>query len=183
FAQFRQRSPKVVVDMIAFNESEALDLMATFRGLARRAVVISSGDVYRAYGRFLGLELGPIESTPLAEDSPLRTVLFPYRNQAQGPDDFFHQYDKIPVERVVMGAPALPGPVLRLPMVHGPGDPYGRLSTYLKRMDEQRPAIVLDEGLAHWKCPRGYVEDVAAAITMAVVDDRAAGRTYNVAEP
>jgi len=33
-------------------------------------------------------------------------------------------------------------------------------------------------------CPtRGYVEDVAAAIALAVVDDRAAGRIYNVGEP
>jgi len=30
--------------------------------------------------------------------------------------------------------------------------------------------------------PRGYVEDVAAAITLAVTDSRAAGRVYNVAE-
>src|SRR5262249_9761655 len=151
--QFRRLGPEVVVDMIAFNEADALGLVATFRNLARRVVVISSGDVYRAYGRFLGLEPGPIESTPLTEDSSLRTVLFPYRNQAQGPDDFFHRYDKIPVEQVVMGAADLPGTVLRLPMVHGPGDPYGRLSPYLKRMDDQRPAIVLDEGMARWKCP------------------------------
>jgi nucleoside-diphosphate-sugar epimerase len=182
-AQFRRLSPEVVVDMIAFHEADALGLVATFRGLARRAVVISSGDVYQAYGRFLGLEPGPIEPAPLAEDSPERTVLFPHRNQAQGPDDFFYQYDKIPVERVVRGEPDLLGTVLRLPMVHGPGDPYGRLSSYLKRMDHQRPAIVLDEGMARWKCPRGYVEDVAAAIALAVVDDRAAGRTYNIGEP
>ena len=68
-------------------------------------------------------------------------------------------------------------------MVHGPGDPYRRLSPYLKRMDDRRPAIILDEGLARWKCPRGYVEDVAAAIALAVVDERAAGRVFNVAEP
>jgi nucleoside-diphosphate-sugar epimerase len=180
---FRRFGPEVIVDMIAFSEADAVGLTATFRGLALRTVVISSGDVYRAYGRFLGLEPGPIEPTPLTEDSPLRTVLFPYRNQAQGPDEFFYRYDKIPVEQVVMGTPDLPGTVLRLPMVHGPGDPYGRLSPYLKRMDDQRPAIVLDEGMARWKCPRGSVEDVAAAIALAVGDERAAGRTYNIAEP
>jgi nucleoside-diphosphate-sugar epimerase len=181
--QFRRLGPEVVVDMIAFTEADAAGLVVTFRGLARRAVVISSGDVYRAYGRFLGLEPGPIEPTPLTEDSPLRTVLFPYRGQAQDPDDFLHHYDKIPVEQIVMGARDLPGTVLRLPMVHGPGDSHGRLSAYLKRMDDQRPAIVLDEGMARWKSPRGYVEDVAAAIAMAVADDRAAGRTYNLGEP
>src|SRR5262249_34733410 len=155
-------------------EADALGFVRTFRGLARRTVVISSADVYRAYGRFLGIESGPVEPTPLTEDSPLRTALFPYRSQASGTGDFLYHYDKIPVERVVMGEPDLPGTVLRLPMVHGPGDAQHRTASYLKRMDNGRPAIVLDEGMARWKCPRGYVEDVAAAIALAVTDDRAA---------
>jgi nucleoside-diphosphate-sugar epimerase len=50
-------------------------------------------------------------------------------------------------------------------------------------MDDRRPAILLDEGLARWKCPRGYVDNVAAAIALAVVDDRATGQVFNVAEP
>jgi nucleoside-diphosphate-sugar epimerase len=181
-AEFRRFSPEVVVDMIAFTEPDANGLVETFRGLARRSVVISSADVYRAYGHFLGLEPGPIEPTPLTEESPLREVLFPYRKQAKGPDDFLYSYDKIPVERVILGDSELPGTVLRLPMVHGPGDAYGRLSCYLKRMDDGRSIIVLDERMARWRCPRGFVEDVAAAVAMAVVDERAAGSVYNVAE-
>jgi nucleoside-diphosphate-sugar epimerase len=66
-------------------------------------------------------------------------------------------------------------------MVHGPDDPYRRLSAYLKRMDDGRPAIVLDEVMARLKCPRGFVEDVAVAIDLAIEEDRAAGRVYNVA--
>jgi hypothetical protein len=41
-----------------------------------RAVVLSSGDVYRAYGLFTGLEKGPLEPTPLHEDAPLRQALY-----------------------------------------------------------------------------------------------------------
>jgi nucleoside-diphosphate-sugar epimerase len=180
---FRRHSPEVVVDMIAFNEADALGLVVTFRGLARRTVVLSSADVYRAYGRFLGIEPGPVEPTPLSEDAPLRSVNFPYRQRSQGPDDLFYSYDKIPVERAFLSIPDLPGTVLRLPMVHGPGDPHHRLSPYLKRMDDGRPFIVLDEAMARWKCPRGYVEDVASSIARAVEDDRATGRVYNIAEP
>ncbi|MGP0068490.1 MAG: NAD-dependent epimerase/dehydratase family protein [Isosphaeraceae bacterium] len=180
---FRRFGPEVVVDMIAFNERDAAGLVDTFRGVARRAVVISSADVYRAYGRFLGLESGPTDPTPLTEESPVRGMLFPYREQATGPDDFRYAYDKIPVERVVLGDSALPGTVLRLPMVHGPGDPYRRLSPYLKRMDDGRSVIVLDERMARWKCPRGYVEDVATAIASAVADERAVGHVLNVGEP
>ena len=169
--------------MIAFTEADARGLVETFRGLARRTVVISSADVYRAYGRFIGIEGGPFEPTPLGEEAPLRSSLFPYRRQANGPDDFYHDYDKIPVEQVVMGDPLLPGTILRLPMVHGPGDTYHRLGAYLRRMSDGRPAIVLDGAMARWKCPRGYVENVAAAIALAVADERASGRVYNVAEP
>jgi nucleoside-diphosphate-sugar epimerase len=110
-------------------------------------------------------------------------VPFPYRDKAHGPDDFLHAYDKIPVERLVLADPELPATVLRLPMTYGPGDPGHRLSAYLKRMDEKRPAIRLDAGLARWKPPRGYVENVAAAIALAAEDHRAAGRVYNVSDP
>jgi nucleoside-diphosphate-sugar epimerase len=180
---FRRFKPDVVVDMIAFTETDARGLIETFRRLSRRSIVISSADVYRAYGRFINLEPGPVEPAPLVEFAPLRAALFPYRQQAKGRDDFLYTYDKLPVEKVVLGDPDLPGTVLRLPMVHGPGDPYGRLSPYLKRMDDRRPCIVLDELLAQWKCPRGYVENVAAAIALAVTDDRAMSRIYNVADP
>jgi nucleoside-diphosphate-sugar epimerase len=182
-AAFRRLGPHIVLDMIAYTEADARSLVETFRGLAERTVIISSGDVYRAYGRFIGLEGGPIEPTPLPEDAPLRSVLFPYRSRAKGPDEFLHFYDKIPVERAVMSELVLRGTVLRLPMTYGPGDPFRRLSAYLKRMEDGRPAILLDENLARWKPPRGQVENVAVAIALAVVDERAARRIYNVAEP
>src|SRR4051812_34447281 len=40
--EFRRFGPEIVVDMIAYTEADAQGLVATFRGLARRAVVISS---------------------------------------------------------------------------------------------------------------------------------------------
>ena len=40
----------------------------------------------------------------------------------------------------------------------------------------------IDESMARWRCPRGYVEDVAAAMALTVVDERAVGRVFNVAE-
>jgi nucleoside-diphosphate-sugar epimerase len=150
--------------------------------LATRLVAISSGDVYRAYGVFTRLEPGPLETVPINEASPLRQVLFPYRAGAKPGDDKYH-YEKILVERVVMADTRLPATVLRLPMVYGPGDYQHRLAPYLKRMLDGRRAILLDEGMARWRCLRGYVEDVAAAIALAVTDPAASGRVYNVAEP
>src|SRR5205085_11218682 len=57
-----------------------------------------------------------------------------------------------------------------------------RLFGYLKRMDDGRPAILLEEGQSRWRWTRGYVENVAAAIALAVTTERATGRIYNVGE-
>ena len=82
-----------------------------------------------------------------------------------------------------MGNPSLPGTILRLPMVYGPGDYQHRMFRFLKRMDDHRPAILLDEAEAQWKWTHGYVENVAAAIALAATEERVAGRIYNVGEP
>jgi hypothetical protein len=39
--------------------------------------------------------------------------------------------------------------------------------TYIKRMDDGRPAILLDEAYARWRWARGYVENIAHAIALA----------------
>jgi nucleoside-diphosphate-sugar epimerase len=83
---------------------------------------------------------------------------------------------------VVMSDPELAGTILRLPAVYGPGDSRHGFFSHLKRMDDGRPAILLDENLARWRWSHGYVENVATAITMAITDDRASGRIYNVGE-
>jgi nucleoside-diphosphate-sugar epimerase len=91
-------------------------------------------------------------------------------------------YDKIPAERAVMNDRKLPGTVLRLPMVYGPGDPLRRFYPVVKRITDGRRHIIFPETLAAWRSPRGYVENVAAAIALAATDDRAARRIYNVCE-
>ncbi len=179
---FRRFSPEVVVATHAHTESQGQALIRTFQGMAGRLVALSSGDVYRAYDRFRKTDPGPPDPVPLGEDSPLRDRLFPYRHLARTPEDPGFEYEKILVERAVMGNPSLPGTVLRLPMVYGPGDSQHRLFPYLKRMDDGRPAILLPDGFAGWRAPRGYVENVAEAIARAVTDPRAAARIYNVAE-
>jgi nucleoside-diphosphate-sugar epimerase len=175
--EFRRLAPEVVLDMIPMNEGDARTLIRVFKGISRRIVAISSQDVYRAYDRVTRRDPGPPDRVPLTEDAPLREKLYPY--EREGLED----YEKILVERVVMGARDLPGTVLRLPAVYGPGDYRHRLFEYLKRMDDGRPAILLGEGMASWRWTHGYVENVALAVALAVGDERAAGRVYNVGEP
>ena len=186
-AELRRFAPEVVLDMIPAIEQDAREVMSAFRGVASRVIAISSQDVYRAFGRVNGKESGPIDAVPITEDSPLRENLYPYRNEIprkrDDPRRWEDDYDKILVERVVMCDRDLPGTVLRLPMVYGPGDYQHRLFRYLKRMDDRRPVILLDEAEAQWRWTHGYVENVADAIALAVTDERAAGRIYNVGEP
>jgi nucleoside-diphosphate-sugar epimerase len=163
------------------------ELMETFRGVAQRVVAASSMDVYRACGVLHGSEPGPLEPTPLTEDSALRTKLqtYPPEQVAMLRKVFGwldEEYDKIPVERAILGDAELPGTVLRLPMIYGEGDHLRRFHPVLRRIDDGRRTILMEEGVAAWRTPRGYVENVAAALVLAALSDRAAGCVYNVAE-
>ena len=174
-------APDLVLHMFPVGEDDTRAAIAHFAGVVRRIVAISSGDVYRAYGRLLGLERGPPEPVPLTEDAPLREVLFPYRGGASGPADWTYHYEKTLAERALR-AGTIPSTILRLPAVYGPGDPYRRLRPYIKRMQDRRPGILLEAAQAEWRWSHGYVENVARAIACAVMDERAAGRTYNLGE-
>ena len=186
--EFQRLSPDVVIDMILSSERQARTLMETFRGIAGRVVALSSQDVYRACGILHGLEPGPLQALPLTEDSELRTRLKTY-----GPETIRtlqkifpwldDEYDKIPVERAVLGDLRLAGTVVRLPMVFGPGDPLHRFFPTIKRIDDGRTAILLQEDAARWRAPRGYVENVAAAIALAGTSSKSADRIYNLGEP
>jgi nucleoside-diphosphate-sugar epimerase len=185
--ELKRFAPAVVIDLVLSSGPQAEALMSVFRGAIRRVVMLSSMDVYRAIGISLGTEDGPLLEVPLSEDSELRRSLHPYPPTVlQGMRKIFSwatdDYDKIPAERVVMSDRELPGTVLRLPMVYGPGDPLHRFYPVVKRVADGRRHIIFPEILAHWHSPRGYVENVAAAIALAATDVRAAGRIYNVCE-
>jgi nucleoside-diphosphate-sugar epimerase len=167
--------------MVAMGERDAAAVVRAFKGVSQRLIVPSSGDVYGAYGVLIGSET-EAPSGLLREDSPLRKNFYPYRQTAKGSNDWIYNYEKILVERVVMSDPEFPGTILRLPAVYGPGDGRHGFSAHLKRMDDGRPAILLDENQARWRWSHGYVENVTAAITLAVTDDRASGQIYNVGE-
>ncbi len=169
-AQLLTPQPDVVIHMIAMGKADAQAAMNFFRGNTGRVIWISSGDVYRAYGRFIGIEPGPIEPGLLTEESPLRGVFYPYRDPAKPADDFVNFYEKILVERVAFSDRQLPGTVLRLPKVYGPGENGDLATVYGFRNHPQ------------WRWTHGFVENVAAAIVLAAHHPAAAHRIYNVGE-
>jgi nucleoside-diphosphate-sugar epimerase len=153
----------VVIDMWCMTEEHAKTLVDHFRD--ERLVVMSSGDVYRNYDGLRGRYTGAPDPIPLREDAPLRETRYPY----PGSD-----YDKILVEEIVRGPRAT---ILRLPAVYGPNDEQHRFAAWLQ------PDAKIDVKQAGWRWTRGYVENVAHAIILAALSDRAAGRTFNVGEP
>jgi nucleoside-diphosphate-sugar epimerase len=193
--ELRAFAPDVVIDMIASSGAHARALMDVFRGVACRLVVLSSMDVYRAVTVLHGLDSGPLEPLPLTEESPLRATTQAYpAERLRALQRVFgwldEAYDKVAVERALEQDPELPATVLRLPMVYGPGDPLHRFFPVLKRILDGRRVIPLEERVARWRGPRGFVENVAAAIVLAAMADGAEGwkrepaqvRVYNVGE-
>jgi len=182
----RSFAPEVVVDLVLSSERQARDLLEVVRGVAARIVAVSSMDVYRACGVLHRLEPGPLEPLPLTEASPLRTSTQTYPpEQIAALQHLFGwvdrgEYDKIPVERVLLAERDAAVTVLRLPIVYGPGDALHRLYPLVKRIDDGRRAIIVP--VARWRATRGYVEDVAGAIAAAATHG-AGGQIYNVGEP
>ena len=162
--------PDAVIHMIAMGGADTRAAVEFFRGRTGRMVWISSGDVYRAYGRFTGTEPGAIETGLLTEDSPLRTVLYSYRDANKPADDIANTHDKILMERAAANEAELPATILRLPKVYGREDNADMATVYAFRNH------------LHWRWTHGYVENVAAAIVLATLHPAAAGRTYNVGE-
>lgn len=169
--ELRAFAPDVVIDTVPYIDKNGQGI-AHFAGVARRAVVVASGDVYRAFARIWGSEPGPPEPMPLTEEAPLRAK--PAPDLTTDID-----YDNVEVERMVARS-EVPTTVMRAPIIFGPADPLRRLRRYLQRMDDERPAIVLDAGLAEMRFSRGYVQNVGHAVALAASDPSAEGRTYNV---
>lgn len=179
--EFKKLSPEVVLDMVPFSDLTAKKVVETFKGIVKRVVAISSCDVYKAYGIINESEPKntSIQNEVITEHSPLRTVFYPYKGKIPQMEG----YDKILAEKVYMNEPELSATILRLPMVYGNKDQQHRLFPYLKRMDDKRPKIIVDEITAKWRACRSYVGNVADAISLAIIDNRAEGKIYNVAEP
>lgn len=184
FAAFE---PEVAVDAIAASGLAARRTLRTLEGIARRVVLLSSMDVYRACGVFHGTETGDPEPGLLGENAPLRqnVGLYPasalerMRRLLGWLDE---GYDKVGMERTAGAWKHDEVTIVRLGMVYGPGDHQHRLYPLWRRMRDGRGAILLQRGWAEWRSPRGYVDNMAAGIALTATLPQAAGRVYNLAD-
>lgn len=182
-SQFQQFAPEVVIDCIGYTIRDGSNLIEAFGDKVHRLIFISSCDVYRAHAVLHRATDEPFQETPLREDSPLRTNAFPYRALASGPDDWKYDYDKIPVERMLLDESGFQTTVFRLPAVYGPRDYQHRVEEYLKQMRAGQDAIVLGESLSKWRWSRGYVENIAAAVVHSLSHPPGEAAVFNLADP
>ncbi|TAN31496.1 NAD-dependent epimerase/dehydratase family protein [bacterium] len=136
-----------------------------------RLVVISSIDVYRAFGALN--EDRETDPVPLDEESPVRANRYPYRGRMPGLDD----YDKLDVEDVYLPRGATS---VRLPMVYGERDYQKREEFILRRVRAGRTRIPFGGGM--WLTCRAYVRDIARGVHLVLKTPSAAGEPLNLGE-
>jgi nucleoside-diphosphate-sugar epimerase len=169
-AKLFEFGPDVVIHTVAMGAVDAEASVRAFTGHTGRLVLLSSGDVYRAYGRLTKIEPGTPDEGLLTEDAPLRTKLYLYRAQATSEEALEYWYEKILAESAVRSDAGLPATILRLPKVYGPGS------------NEDLSTIYRYRHQLNWRWTHGFVENVAAAIALAATHPSAAGRVYNIGE-
>ena len=167
--------PEAAIDCRALTRKDAKIAVQALPRVARR-IVISSIDVYRAFGALH--EDRETDPVPLDEESPVRPTRYPYRGKLPGMDE----YDKLDVEDVYLPHGAT---VFRLPMVYGPRDYQRREEFILRRLRANRPRIPFGAGT--WLGCRAYVRDIAHAVRLALENPGATGvlnlcedRTYSM---
>jgi nucleoside-diphosphate-sugar epimerase len=160
--------PDAAIDCLAMTGADAEAALAVLPA-ELRLVVLSSMDVYRAYGAVQADRVD--EPVPLYEDSPVRDGRYPYRGQIPGMDD----YEKLDVEEAYLGRRAT---VCRLPMVYGEHDGQRREWPILRRVHAGRTRIPIGAGT--WVTTWGYVGDVASGVRLVVECEAAAGEIFNL---
>jgi len=164
--------PEALVDTRALTRADAEAVVRAVPDGVRLAV-LSSCDVYRAFGSLLdGVSTDPV---PLDEESPVRPPERRYLYRGQREDLF--DYEKLDLEPVYLERG---GVVLRLPMVYGEHDYQRREEFVLRRVRANRRRIPFGPG--QWLTCAGHVEEIARGVRLAVEATRAEGEVFNLAE-
>lgn len=121
----------------------------------------------KAFLFFCNDEKSPPSDTVLTEISPLRSKPLV--------DD-----NKNSVEEIYAQLPNVI--ILRLPMVYGPNDYQNRLLELVNQIRLPPHQVRLEQSISQVKFPRGYVENVAYAITLAALKGKKGSHIYNIAD-
>lgn len=163
--------PDVAVHLSANTGDEASSFLEVFQGKVAQTIVTSNTNVYLAHARLRRTEPGASVAVPINERAPLRELGL--GNEESG--------DKRDVEKILRNSKD-PCTLLRLPPVYGPNDYLRRFYPLLVRMIDDRPFVLLGASQASWRWTHAYVDDVAHAIALSVLNPANAHRVFNLGE-
>jgi nucleoside-diphosphate-sugar epimerase len=174
--RLHDRTFDAVVDFAAYQGDDVRRAIALFSGRVRHYVFISTGQVYLVRE---GLVLGPHGARETEYEGPTRP-----RPEAD-PDlgDWEYGMGKRDCEDALIAAFArdrFPATTLRIPMVNGEGDYYGRVQAYVTRILDGGPLLVPHLG-GDPRMRHVYGVDVANAIEAMLGVDATYGEAFNLA--
>ncbi|NQW17759.1 MAG: NAD-dependent epimerase/dehydratase family protein [Chloroflexi bacterium] len=175
-AAIKDFAPDAVIDTSQFMAETTEAVIDTIVGLCERYILVSSADVYRAFGVVHGTEPGPLQAMPVNEDAELRTK--------KSFDSVATEFeDNLYAERAALGQNRVPATIVRAPAMFGAGDTHGRISFPMKRLQESGGMLVLPEEAAGFRHTHGYVDNVADALLLCAADRRDGNFVYNAGYP
>jgi nucleoside-diphosphate-sugar epimerase len=165
----------VVIDMIASDDKDVQAIVGSFGKRIQRYICISTYHVYEAW-EAAWKRIPSSQPVPIPEDAPKRELLHPYGEELR--------FDKLLVEGEALEAQKRGDflvTILRWPALYGPRDTTPREWYYVKQaLDGRKQIAVPDGGQALF--PRGYFENMAHTVALAVDHQAATGPVYNAAD-
>lgn len=178
-AEFQKQMAAVkadaVVDMMAGDDQDVRAVAQAFRGRIQRYICISSYEVYAAFEAAWN-HTPSCQPVPIPEDAPKRNWANLYGRE--------RRYEKLLVEQEAMAAHDrgdFAVTLLRWPALYGPRDPTPREWYYVRQALDGRARIAVPNG-GQALFPRGYLENMAHTVVLALENARAAGQVYNAAD-
>jgi nucleoside-diphosphate-sugar epimerase len=164
----------VVVDNALYKRPEAETIIRLLNGRVGHYIFLSSGQVYLVRE---GLE------RPFSEDDYEGRVMPAPKAATFAYAEWLYGYDKRQVEDAMSRAwqeQQFPFTSLRLPMVNSERDHFGRLYSYVLRLQDGGP-ILVPETPDHW-LRHIYAGDVVQAILRCIQKGPGTGRAYNLSQ-
>ena len=174
---------EATLDCCAYDSADVERLWLVPHAVLGRYVMISSGQVYLVTEspRVAGENRG---ATPASEQDSKRPVM---REPAHGTRDHAEWSYGVGKRRAESAALALRAShgvralVLRLPVIHGAGDPKLRLWAYLQRTLDGEPLLLPDGGRQLTRYL--WVEDVGRAVVAILDHENPSEAVFNLAQP
>lgn len=162
-----------VVDFAAFSGEDARRATLTLEGRTGHYVCISTGQVYLVRE---GCRLP-------AREADYDGATIPEPEDPDLVEGWRYGMGKRAAEDVLAGAwreRGFPATRIRIPMVNGEDDYYGRVQAYLRRLEDGGPLLLPGGGGA--LCRHVYGAEVARAVESLLGEPRTFGRAYNLSQ-